>query len=43
MADTLELSIHVSAKPETVFRYLSDPELFKHLSCSNNGWGPARC
>ena len=24
MADTLELSIHVNAKPETVFRFLSD-------------------
>ncbi|MFN0102406.1 MAG: SRPBCC domain-containing protein [Bryobacteraceae bacterium] len=29
MSDTLELSIHVNAKPETVFRFLSDPELFK--------------
>ena len=33
MADTLELSIHVNAKPETVFRFLSDSELFKHLRC----------
>lgn len=29
MSDILELSIHINAKPETVFRFLSDPELFK--------------
>lgn len=29
MSDQLELSIHINAKPETVFRFLSDPELFK--------------
>jgi len=29
MSDPLELSIHINAKPETVFRFLSDPELFK--------------
>jgi uncharacterized protein YndB with AHSA1/START domain len=29
MNDSLSLSIHIDAKPETVFRFLSDPELFK--------------
>jgi uncharacterized protein YndB with AHSA1/START domain len=29
MSDTLSLSIHIHAKPETVFQFLSDPELFK--------------
>ena len=29
MSGSLELSIHINAKPETVFRFLSDPELFK--------------
>ena len=29
MSDSLYLSIHVNARPETVYRFLSDPELFK--------------
>src|SRR5262245_58861668 len=29
MSDELELSIDIAAKPETVFRFLSEPELFK--------------
>ena len=29
MSDTLELSIHISASPETVWRFLSEPDLFK--------------
>ncbi len=29
MTDSLELSIHINAKPETGFLFLSDPDLFK--------------
>jgi len=29
MSDSLELSIHIEASPETVFRFLSDPALFQ--------------
>lgn len=41
MSDTLVLSIHVQATPETVFRFLSDPELFKRWMGPGASLGPA--
>lgn len=39
--DKLELSIHIAAKPSTVYRFLSDPKLFQQWMGTGATLGPA--